>query len=108
MAKDLPVKLEVLNGVGVSGIAHRLSQVLQQQHFKVVNTENYRTNGRRNWKVSKSFFKGMVPANQQTKKLEQMLGLKYQYAPSFKGQNSQATMAIVLGKDYQQLKPFRR
>ena len=108
VAKDLPVKLEVLNGVGVSGIAHRLSQVLQQQHFKVVNTENYRTNGRRNWKVSKSFFKGMVPANQQTKKLELLLGLKYQYDPSFKGQNSQATMAIVLGKDYQRLKPFRR
>ncbi len=106
-AQELPLKIEILNGAGVKGIAHRLSQILQKNGFKVVNTENYRQQGRINWNVKQSFLTGSLPKTEAIRQLETLLGLTYQQNQAFKGQNSQATVALVLGKDYQRLKPFQ-
>ncbi|WP_456406321.1 protein kinase domain-containing protein [Caldithrix abyssi] len=108
LPRQMPLKVEILNGAGVSGIAHRLSRFLQNRGVVVVNTENFRTDGRVNWNVPNSFIKGNLPENEAVKKLEELLGLNYRQEASFKGQNPAARISIVLGKDYQTLKPFRK
>ena len=104
--KKLPLRVEILNGAGKKGIAAQLKQYLESHGFKVVNSENYRTNGHVNWNVPNSRGLAASVNSDSLKILSALTGLKIETDPHFRGQNSRATVTIVLGKDFKRLRPF--
>ncbi|NOX89926.1 MAG: protein kinase [Calditrichaeota bacterium] len=103
-----PLKIEILNGAGERGIANNLSNFLEQNGFDVVNTENFRVNGKVQWNLPKSVFKGNLPKGKFIGKLSKLLRIPYQQDQGYKPQSAKATVTIVLGKDFRSLPPFQK
>ncbi len=105
---EKPLKIEILNGAGERGIANNLSNFLEQNGFDVVNAENFRVNGKVQWNLPKSVFKGNLPKGKFIGKLSKLLRIPYQQDQGYKPQSAKATVTIVLGKDFRSLPPFQR
>ncbi len=102
------VRIEILNGAGQKGIAKQLKQYLEKQGFTVVNTENYRINGKINWNVKKSKGSAAALPPDSLKILNTLTEIPIKPVANFTGQSSKATVTIILGKDFRKLKPFKR
>ncbi len=102
-----PVRIEILNGAGQKGIARQLKNYLQKRGFRVINSENYRVNGRVFWQVaqSKAVATGIAPDSLTL--LSSLLGRAVKSESRYQGQNPSATVSIILGKDFRDLKPFK-
>lgn len=99
-ADTLPLQIEILNGSGKSGIAGMLSKHLKKSGYKIVNTDNYRVNGRVNWRMRKTLFIGSLPKSIQIEKLEKLINLDYQREKLTHKQYKSANIMIILGSDY--------
>ena len=72
--------------------------------FDVVETDNFRPNGRLNWNQDKSLLIGTIPATERVLELENILGVPYKWTET--DQPVSGNVVFVLGSDYQQLPPF--
>lgn len=98
------VRLTILNGVGIKGLAGRLANYMQKYQFEVVETDNFRPNGRLNWNQDKSLLMGTIPATERVLELENILGVPYKWTET--DQPVSGNVVFVLGSDYRQLPPF--
>lgn len=106
--ESLPIHIEILNGAGKSGIANTLSKKLKENKFKVVNSDNYRVNGRVNWQVRNTLFIGSLPQNKRLKKLEALLNLDYKQEKLTRKQSKSSNVIIVLGADYTKIPALKK
>ena len=107
-AEKLPINIEILNGAGKSGIAGILSKELKKNNFKVVNSDNYRVNGRVNWNIQNTLFIGSLPKNDRIGKLEKLLNLSYKQDKLPHKQFKSANIIIVLGSDYKTIPVLKK
>jgi hypothetical protein len=105
--QDKTIDIEILNGAGVGGIAQQLSDYLSDHTFKVINTENYRENGRLNWDVTKSYIINHFGYNYQIEEIAKLVGIKTIVLDTLSSSESGADISVVLGKDYDSLNSFR-
>jgi len=105
---SLPIRIEILNGVGKSGIANALSKFLKNNNYKVVNTDNYRVSGMVNWQVKNSVFIGSIPENERIENLESLLKLTYNQDKLSHKQFKSANILLILGSDYQKIPVLSR
>jgi len=99
------IRLSILNGAGVKGIARQLADYLRQNNFNIVETENYRINGRIAWNQKTSRLVGTIPENQDLIKLANLLGLTYEWTDS--DQLVAGNVVLILGNDYRILPPLK-
>ncbi len=107
-ADSLPIQIEILNGAGKSGIAGTLSKHLKNNGFKIVNTDNYRVNGRVNWQVRKTLLIGSLPKNNRIEKLEKILNLNFKRQKLTNKQYKSANIIVILGNDYNTIPVFKK
>jgi len=105
--QNLDLSIEILNGAGVGGIAKKLSDFIEQNDFKVINTENYRENGRINWQVNESFILNHFGYNYKIEQISKAVGIRTLVMDTLSVSPSGADIAIILGKDYNSLAGFR-
>jgi serine/threonine protein kinase len=107
-ADSLPLQIEILNGAGKSGIAGTLSKQLKNSGYKIVNTDNYRVNGRVNWQVRKTLLIGSLPKTNRIEKLEKILNLNYKRDKLTHKQYKSANIIVILGNDYKTIPVFKK
>ena len=106
-AESIPIKIEILNGAGVSGIAYTLSNYLKNEKYSIVLRENYRVNGQIHWNVKNTQLIGSIPINKRVKRLEQILNVEYERNVLKNRQSRQANILIIIGKDYDKINPLK-
>jgi len=96
------VQLEVLNGCGVPGIGDNFTSYLRFNNFDVVNLGNY---------VSSDVIKTLVIDRrgnlENAKKVAEALGIKKENVIQQINNDYFLDVTLVLGKDFNQLKPYR-
>ena len=102
------IKIAVLNGCGIKGIARQAAEVLRANGFDVVYVENYRVNGRINWRVTHSRLTGKLTGLPQIGVLSQLVGREYQLQRTWPLKEKQGNVALILGKDYRTLPLFKQ
>ena len=107
-ADKIPVNIEILNGAGKAGIAGVLSKELKKNNFKIVNSDNYRVNGRVNWNVRTTMITGSLPKNNRIEKLEKILNLTYKQDKLPYKQFKSANIIIVIGADYKTIPVLKK
>ena len=105
LAPLFKIRIVILNGAGVKGIAKQLAAYLTEKQFTVVKTDNYMVNGRFYWNVSKTKLIGGLPRQKQIMKLESVLHISYEWTGS--DQADSGAVVLILGKDYRKLPPFK-
>ena len=98
------IRLKVLNGCGVKGVAGQFTDYLRSQGFDVVNTGNYR-----NFEVDSSFVidRRSMRLNYGTRVAES-LGIDSSRVQRILSEELNLEVTLVLGKDYQSLNGFRQ
>ena len=90
------IRIEVLNGCGVRGVAATFTDYLRTQGFDVVNTDNYR-----NFDVDSSF---VIDRRSMRKvngiKLAKSLGISMHRVEPVLSEDMAIEATLVLGKDY--------
>lgn len=99
------IRIIILNGAGVKGIAKQLAIYLTKQNYTVIKTDNYKIKGRFFWKVPKSRLVGSRSKQNQVIELEKLLNIPYEWTES--DQPGSETILLILGKDYRKLPPFK-
>ncbi len=97
------IQVEVLNGCGVSGLARRTMRILRKAGFDVVKTDNYKTSN-----VRQTFIIDRVGNKAKAEKLAQALGIPSKRIRTEKDPSLALDVTLVLGKDYRQLKIFKK
>ncbi len=96
------VQLEVLNGCAVPGIAEKFTSYLRANNFDVVNLGNY---------VSSDVIKSIVIDRrgniENAKKVAEVIGIKEENVLQQINNDYFLDVTLVLGKDFNQLKPYR-
>jgi len=96
------VQLEVLNGCGVPGIGDNFTSYLRSKNFDVVNLGNY---------ISSDVIKTLVIDRrgnlENAKKVAEALGIKKENVIQQINNDYFLDVTLVLGKDFNQLKPYR-
>lgn len=98
-----PFSIEILNGAGVSGIAHQLGQFLNARDYRVINAENYRIGDTLKWDVPESFIINRLGYNIRIERLAGLLGIRKTEMDTSDQPASAADVSIVLGRDYESL-----
>lgn len=94
------VRVEVLNGCGVGGIAAKFTDYLRDQGFDVVNTDNYR-----NFDVDSSFIIDRRSMRRiYGNKLAETLGISPHRVEPILNEALELEATLVVGKDYRSLK----
>lgn len=101
------IKIEVLNGCGVSGIAKIFESYLRQEGFDVVNTENYRILGKINWNLQNSKVIEQIGNIDNANSVAQSLGIDEKFVSSVKNQSPICDVTVVIGKDFKEIKGFK-
>lgn len=98
-----PVKIEVLNGCGVNGIATKFSNNLTYQNYEVVNKGNADT-----WNYEYTVLINQKPGKNEKaiEKLRKDIGLKDEDVVPIEDLSSEADVQLIIGKDYESLKIF--
>jgi hypothetical protein len=101
------IKIEILNGCGVTGIAKIFKSYLRQQGFDVVNTENYRILGKINWNLQNSKVIDQIGKIDNANSVAQSLGIDEKFVSSVKNQSPICDVTVVIGKDFKEIKGFK-
>lgn len=96
------VQLEVLNGCGVPGIGDKFTAYLRANNFDVVNLGNYITSDVINTIVIDR--RGNI---ENAKKVAEALGIKKENVLQQINDDYFLDVTLVLGKDFNQLKPYK-
>ncbi len=95
------VQLEVLNGCGVPGIGDKFTSFLRSNNFDVVNLGNY---------ISSDIINTLVIDRrgniENAKKVAEALGVKKENVIQQINNDYFLDVTLVLGKDFNQLKPY--
>ena len=100
---EAKIKIEVLNGCGVSGIADRLTEYLRANKVDVVNLGNYRS-----FDVEHSI---IISRNQKTKNAQNiaaLIGLDGNSIIEQINPDYLLDITFILGKDYRNLIPLKK
>ncbi len=99
------VKIRVLNGAGIKGIAKLMATHLSKLGYNVNETTNYEENGKINWKVARTILIG--PKFQETflRKLSNKLNIPYKWSTFDQADSN--TINLILGHDYQQMALYK-
>jgi hypothetical protein len=95
------IQIEVLNGCGVTGVADKFTAYLRSNKFDVIQAGNYSS-----FEVDKSMVIDRIGNMANAEKAAAMLGIKKEYIIQQINKNYFLDVTFVIGKDYNQLKPF--
>ncbi len=98
------IRVELLNGCGVPGLAMSFSKYLRQSGFDVVDTKNYSSFNVRNTLVIDRASKKL----QNAKRVAAALGIKTAYIQPKMNPDLQVEVTVVLGADFTKLKGFNQ
>ena len=97
------IQIEVLNGCGVAGVADKFTSFLRSNKFDVIQSGNYTS-----FDVDHSMVIDRIGNMANAEKAAQMLGIKKEYVIQQINKNYFLDVTFVIGKDYNQLKPFNK
>lgn len=95
------IQLEVLNGCGASGTADKFTEFLRSNSFDVVQTGNYIS-----FDVDKSMVIDRTGNRANALKVAEALGIDKKNIVQQINNDYFLDISLVIGKDYNQLKPF--
>ena len=95
------IQIEVLNGCGVSGVADKFTNYLRENKFDVIQSGNYTS-----FDVDKSMVIDRIGNMANAEKAAQLLGIKKENVIQQINKNYFLDVTFVIGKDYNQLKPY--
>jgi len=101
--KTQTIQIAILNGCGVKGIAKQAAAVLSQKGFNVVYVENFRVNGKINWRVPITRLVGRIRNHPGLKELSNLVGREYVPHDDLPITPEQGNVVVILGKDYRSL-----
>jgi len=101
------VQIEILNGCGVNGLTKIFEEFLRQEKFDVVNTDNYKENGKTNWGVRESRVIDNIGAPEQAERVAESLGIPFTNIVSREDPAAIYDVSVVLGRDFKNLKGFK-
>ncbi len=96
------IRVELLNGCGVPGLAMSFSNYLRRNGFDVVDTKNYSSFNVRNTLVIDRISKKLENA----KRVANVLGIKDAYIQPKMNPDLQVEVTVILGADFTKLKGF--
>lgn len=96
------LQIEVLNGCGEPGIAAKTTDYCRQNGLDVVSMGNYR-----NFDVTVSRVIGWENNREEALKVAEIMGIKEAQVSLENDPDKQLAASIIIGKDYQKLKPFQ-
>ena len=103
-SKNVPaviIQVEVLNGCGASGAADKFTEFLRKNNFDVVGTSNYIS-----FDVDKSMVIDRIGNRANAEKLADALGIDKKNIVQQINNDYFLDVSLVIGKDFNQLKPF--
>ncbi len=95
------VQLEVLNGCGVSGIGDKFTNYLRNKKFDVVNVSNYIS-----FDIDKTIVIDRTGNFANAKKVAKELGVDEKNVIQQINNDYFLDVSLIIGKDYNQLKPY--
>jgi hypothetical protein len=103
-SKKVPAKiiqLEVLNGCGASGTAEKFTDYLRNNNFDVVQIGNYLSHD-----IDKSMVIDRIGNRSNAEKVADALGIDHKNIIQQMNNDYLLDVSLVIGKDFNQLKPF--
>jgi LytR cell envelope-related transcriptional attenuator len=97
------IQVEVLNGCGVAGVAEQLTSFLRDHKFDVVQMGNYIS-----YDVEKSIVIDRTGNEANAFKVADSLGISRENVIQQINSNYFLDVSIIIGKDYNNLKPFQQ
>jgi len=97
------IQVEVRNGAGVDGLAARTTEYLRERGFDVVNVGNYSS-----FDKERSVVIDRVGNRPAARKVAQALGLSADRVRQEVRPQYFLDASVIIGRDYEQLRPFRR
>jgi len=97
------IQIEVLNGCGVAGIAKITTDFCRKNNLDVVDMDNYV-----NFAVKHSQVISRNGKKEEALHIARILGINKKYVKVKPDKNKQLAASVVLGKDYKQLKSFKK
>ncbi len=100
---DDPIKVQILNGCGVSGIANEFAELLERKKYKVVDVGNAP-----NWDYEKT-----VIINRERKerkyidKFQDLIGVSSEMVYRIQNDEVESDITLIIGSDYESLKSYR-
>jgi hypothetical protein len=96
-------QIEVLNGCGISGLAKNTMEFLRKSDLDVVYMGNYK-----NFTVQKSQVMDRIGNKDIALKIASILGIGEEQVETEIDESKQVAASVIIGKDYQKLKPFKK
>jgi len=100
---DAKIKIEVLNGCGVSGIADKLTDYLRENKIDVVNLGNYRS-----FEIENSIIIGRNKKIKNAELVASLVGLDRNSVIQQINPDYLLDVTFILGKDYRNLIPLKK
>jgi len=100
---DAKIKIEVLNGCGVSGIADKLTDYLRENKIDVVNLGNYRS-----FEIENSIIIGRNKKIKNAELVASLVGLGQNSVIQQINPDYLLDVTFILGKDYRNLIPLKK
>lgn len=97
------IKVEVLNGCGVSGVADKLTNYLRENKIDVVNLGNYRS-----FEIEKSIVIGRNKKIKNAELVASLVGLDQNSVIQQINPDYLLDVTFILGKDYRNLIPLKK
>ncbi|MCU7498166.1 MAG: LytR C-terminal domain-containing protein [Bacteroidota bacterium] len=96
------IQAEVLNGCGIGGVADRFTDFLRNNKVDVVNVSNYSS-----FDMDKTLVIDRTGNMANAKKIAELLGIKEENVIQQINNEYFVDVSIVIGRDYNQLKPLK-
>jgi len=98
-----PLKVEVLNGCGITGLANEFAEYLRRKECNVVNVDNAE---------DFDYLKTIIidrgrRESRNVKKFRELIGLDEDRVLLIRSQESESEISLIVGSDYEELKAFR-
>ncbi len=100
---DQKTQIEILNGCGVSGVAMKATEYLRREEIDVVYMGNYTS-----FDVQNSQVLDRAGNLKNAQKIARILGIPESQVKAVINKNKQLDASVILGKDYQKLKPYQK
>lgn len=97
------IKIEVLNGCGVSGVADKLTDYLRENKIDVVNLGNYRS-----FEIENSIIIGRNNKIKNAELVASLVGLDRNSVIQQINPDYLLDVTFILGKDYRNLIPLKK
>lgn len=106
-AEQKILQIEILNGCGVRRLVARIADMMRQDGFDVVNTDNYKEDNRIRFTIQNSFILDRVGNEANAKRIADAIGIDHSNIRTDVSPDLMLDATIVIGHDYKQLKYFR-